>query len=372
MGMKINSKSSKPHNILEKEYYMMKKCEELEIQFPAFFRDYFIFLKGSVSISSRYAYLIDIYSFFEYLITTKFFGTEYVSVKQIKQSDLKNITAREINYYIGEYCRKYEVKKEDTVVIFENQNKSLSRKKSSLTSLFKFFFRNEQMKHNLIDGFNPIKMPKLNPDAIKRLSIDETNELIHVINTGIGLTNHEKIYWEKTKYRDKAIIMIFITLGLRLSELEQLNITSINFKRKEILVFRKRGKEVLMPFNDTIEHSILQYINLERNHIIINDENDPLFLSLQGKRMTGRQIRQMIKKYTSIVLGDNEGFSPHKLRSTLASSLIERGFSIYDVQNLLDHDNVTTTQIYASHKKNVKKNIIENIDYIEDESEEKQ
>ena len=88
--------------------------------------------------------------------------------------------------------------------------------------------------------------------------------------------------------------------------------------------------------------------------------------------MTGRQIRQMIKKYTSIVLGDNEGYSPHKLRSTLASSLIERGFSIYDVQNLLDHDNVTTTQIYASHKKNVKKNIIENIDYIEDESEEKQ
>ena len=234
MGMKINSKSSKPHNILEKEYSMMKKCEELEIQFPAFFRDYFIFLKGSVSISSRYAYLIDIYSFFEYLITTKFFGTEYVSVKQIKQSDLKNITAREINYYIGEYCRKYEVKKEDTVVIFENQNKSLSRKKSSLTSLFKFLFRNEQMKHNLIDGFNPIKMPKLNPDAIKRLSIDETNELIHVINTGIGLTNHEKIYWEKTKYRDKAIIMIFITLGLRLSELEQLNITSINFKRKDL------------------------------------------------------------------------------------------------------------------------------------------
>ena len=54
----------------------------------------------------------------------------------------------------------------------------------------------------------------------------------------------------------------------------------------------------------------------------------------------------------------NNGYSPHKLRATAASSMIEKGFSIYDVQNLLDHDNVTTTQLYAAHKKNAKKEII--------------
>ncbi|MGB3368938.1 MAG: tyrosine-type recombinase/integrase, partial [Acidaminobacteraceae bacterium] len=95
---------------------------------------------------------------------------------------------------------------------------------------------------------------------------------------------------------------------------------------------------------------------------VIEIDKDALFLSLQGKRMTTKAIRMLVKKYTSIPLGTTrkEGFSPHKLRATAASSLIEYGFSIYDVQNLLDHDNVTTTQLYAAHKKNVKRDIVKN------------
>lgn len=363
--MKFNSKTNKPQNLLLKEHELDLECKSLEMKLPSFMKDYFIFLRGSVSVNSRYAYLHDIFCFCNYLLTKQEFSS-YLEISQITEDDFKKINAREVNYYIGEYCIKYELETNDKITIYENQNRSLSRKKSSLTSLFKFLFRNEQIKENIVSGFNPIKMPKLNPDAIKRLSIEETNELIDIVNSGKGLTNKELEYWKKTRYRDKAIIMIFTVLGLRLSELEQLNVASINFKKKEILVFRKRGKEVLMPFNDMLESAILNYINKERNQIPISDENNPLFLSLQGKRLTGRQIREMIKKYTAIVLG-NSGYSPHKLRATLASSLIEKGFSIYDVQNLLDHDNVTTTQIYAAHRKNVKKNIIDNIDYIEDE-----
>ena len=62
----------------------------------------------------------------------------------------------------------------------------------------------------------------------------------------------------------------------------------------------------------------------------------------------------------------SNGYSPHKLRATAATSLIQSGFSIYDVQNLLDHDNVTTTQLYAAHKKNVKRDIVNNFEWVDD------
>ena len=87
--------------------------------------------------------------------------------------------------------------------------------------------------------------------------------------------------------------------------------------------------------------------------------------------MTERQIRELVKKYSSIGLATSRkaGYSPHKLRATAATSLIQSGFSIYDVQNLLDHDNVTTTQLYAAHKKHVKRDIVNNFEWIDEEKE---
>jgi site-specific recombinase XerD len=84
--------------------------------------------------------------------------------------------------------------------------------------------------------------------------------------------------------------------------------------------------------------------------------------------MDPKAIRQLVKKYTSISMetSRSNGYSPHKLRATAATSLIQNGFSIYDVQNLLDHDNVTTTQLYAAHKKNVKRDIVNNFEWLDD------
>ena len=81
--------------------------------------------------------------------------------------------------------------------------------------------------------------------------------------------------------------------------------------------------------------------------------------------MTERQIRELVKKYTSIGMATSAGagYSPHKLRATTATSLIGRGNSIYDVQALLDHDQVTTTQLYACHKKNVKRDLVRDMEW---------
>lgn len=361
MAMKRTiNKSNKPDHMVLQAFEMEQKIKQIQGKLPAYLRDYTIFLRGSVSLGTRHAYLLDILFFFEYLVSETMLTTAK-SPKDITLDEIAQIRARDVNEFLGDYCRRYYKMSDGQMQIFENNNRSLSRKKSSLSSMFKFLFRNEQLPNDITPGFNPIRMPKTQPDAIKRLHSDELNELLDVVKSGKGLTDRELVYWEKTKLRDRAIILLFVTYGLRLRELVNLNLGSFNFLRREFTIFRKRDKESVMPLNQTVEGAIRDYIDQERGEF---STEDALFLSLQGTRLTERAIRNLIKKYTSIAMKTSrrQGYSPHKLRATAASTLIERGFSIYDVQNLLDHDNVTTTQLYAAHRKNVREDIIENFE----------
>lgn len=370
--MKINNKSDKPYNIVSRDHEIIEKCISFENKLPSFMKDYFIYLKGSVAVSTRAAYLEDICFFFHYLVTE----TDICKSKEIKEITLKELNtvkARDVNLFLGDYCPRYYRERNDNTFIYENNNRSLARKKSSISTLFKFLYRNEQLNTNITDGFNPINLPKPQPDAIKRLDIDEVAIMLDAVETGEGLTDKEKIYWNKTKLRDKAILALFVTYGLRLNELRELNISSFNFSRGEFKIYRKRGKEVLMPINKTCEIVVKDYINYERPKSEYLDEEfkDALFLSLQKKRLTSKAIRQLVKKYTSICMhtSRDKGYSPHKLRATAATSLIQSGFSIYDVKTLLDHDNVTTTQLYAAHKKNVKRDIVNNFEWLDEDDE---
>lgn len=371
MSTKIHNKSSKPDNIVARDNEIIDECEAIESALPKFMRDYFIFLKGSVAVTTRRAYLQDILFFCNYMIETDLY-TNAEKASDITIDEFKEITSRDVNLFIGDYCNRYYKKINDGRVLFENNNRSLSRKKSSLSTLFKFMFRNEQLPSDITGGFNPIKLQKTQPDAIKRLEIDEVAMMLDTVQNGTGLTDKEKDYWIKTRLRDKAILVLFVTYGLRLSELRELNISSFNFSRGVFVIYRKRGKEVQMPINDACEKVILDYIENERakNDELDNENEDALFLSLQKKRMTTRSIRDLVKKYTSIAMGTSRshGYSPHKLRATAATSMIETGFSIYDVQNLLDHDNVTTTQLYSAHRKNSKREIVKNFDWLDEDS----
>ena len=210
-------------------------------------------------------------------------------------------------------------------------------------------------------------MPKAGEREIKALQDDEVMLMLDAVTTGNGLTKKEQEYWQKTKRRDKAILILFVTYGLRLSELQQLNISSFNFNRGEFKIYRKRGKESVMPMNKSVYEVVTEYIELERasEDTLTEEHRDALFLSLQGRRMTERQIRELVRKYTSIGMKTSRegGYSPHKLRATAATSLIGRGNSIYDVAALLDHEQVTTTQLYAAHKKNVKRNLVTDMEW---------
>ena len=370
--LKISNKSDRPDNIVLRDHLLIEKAMEYENRLPSFMKDYFVYLKSSVAVSTRAAYLEDIIFFCEYIVNESGL-TDKDDIKNLTVEDFKNIKSRDVNLFLGDYCPRYYKEREDHTFVYENNNRALARKKSSISTLFKFLYRNEQLPTNITDGFNPIKLPKPQPDAIKRLDIDEVMVMLDAVESGEGLTEKEKVYWEKTKLRDKAILALFVTYGLRLNELRELNISSFNFSRGEFKIYRKRGKEVLMPINKTCENVVIDYINYERpkSEDLPEDVQDALFLSLQRKRLTPRAIRQLVKKYTSICMhtSRDKGYSPHKLRATAATSLIQSGFSIYDVKALLDHDNVTTTQLYAAHKKNIKRDIVNNFEWLDEKEE---
>ncbi|MBQ1401029.1 MAG: tyrosine-type recombinase/integrase [Firmicutes bacterium] len=364
-NVKLHNKSDKPDNVVKKEYEIVSKCEEIEKALPSFMRGFFMYLKGNVLPMSRLAYLRDIKFFCNYLIEETDI-TEAETAKDIKLGEFQKIKAVDVNIFI-DYCRKYSVETDNNITVYENGNKTLARKKSSVSVLFKQLYRDELLEKNITDGFDPIRVPKPGEREIKALQDDEVMIMLDAVSTGTGLTEKEHQFWEKTKKRDKAILVIFLTYGLRLSELQQLNISSFNFNRGEFKIYRKRGKESIMPLNKSVTMVVKDYINNERlsDENVVEEHKDALFLSLRGKRMTERQIRELVKKYTSIGMKTSRraGYSPHKLRATTATSLIGRGNSIFDVQALLDHEQVTTTQLYAAHRKNVKQDLVSGMEW---------
>lgn len=366
--LRIHNKSDKPDNIIKKENEIIEQCEAIEAELPRWMRGYFRYLKSNLLPMSRLAYLRDLRFFCHYLAAETDL-TKASALREMKSEEFDRIRAADVNLFL-DYCRRYKVEGEHYTTVYENEKRSLARKKSSVSVFFKYLYRDGLVSRNITDGFDPIRLPKPGEREIKALQDNEVMIMLDAVSTGEGLTAHERAYWEKTKYRDKCILMFFLTYGLRLSELQQLNLSSFHFQRGEFKIYRKRGKESSMPLNRTVLHALSDYLDLERpKEEQLDPENrDALFLSLQGKRMTERQIRELVKKYTSICMGTSreKGYSPHKLRATAATSLIGRGNSIYDVQALLDHDNVTTTQLYAAHKMNVKRDLIRDFEWDEE------
>ena len=275
----IQNKSDKPDNIVVKENEIMEQCREIEEAFPRFMRSYFSYLRSNVLPMTRLAYLRDLRFFCEYLIKE----TDLVESEElagITAADFDRIKASDINAYL-DYCRRYVVETEKTINVYQNENRSLARKKSSISVFFKHLYREEYVKKNITDAFDPIRVPKPGEREIKALQDDEVMKMLDAVTEGTHLTKHEHDFWEKTKHRDKAILLLFLTYGLRLSELQQLNITSFNFSRGEFKIYRKRGKESIMPLNKTAVRTLEEYLRLERksDDLLSESEKDALFLS---------------------------------------------------------------------------------------------
>ena len=357
----INNRTDKPDNIVEQEYMINRDCAEIERELPSFLSGFFSYMKSALLPMSRREYLRDIRFFLKYL-TAETNLTKAGEPADITVQEFRTIRGEDVNHFL-DYCRNYSVERDGVIQVYTDSNKTRARKKSALSVLFKNLYREGVVPEDITGKFYPIRVQNPGEHEIKALQDDEVMIMLDAVSSGSHLTPKEYQYWKKTRRRDKAILILFLTYGLRLSELQQLNVSSFNFSRGEFKIYRKRNKESLMPLNNrTVQKALHEYIDQERPPAeqIQEGDEDALFLSLQGRRMTQRQIRNLVKKYTSIALKTSRdaGYSPHKLRATAASSLIGRGNSIFDVQELLDHEHVTTTQLYARHRLNAKRDLV--------------
>ncbi len=247
-----------------------------------------------------------------YLIDLKQFEVHF------ETNDLSTITTTSLQEYISS-LRKLGL-----------DPSTIARKKSSISSLFNFF-----CKKKIIDT-NPCKKiisPKRKSKLPTVMSITEINQLCDI---------KEKSF---QAIRDKAIIELMYSSALRLSETSSLNLSSIDFKSKLLVVEGKGSRNRYLPVGDCALSAVTKWIKTRENIAVKNEI--ALFLNKYGKRISNRSIQQRItfwckKKSLNYVI------NPHVLRHTCATHLLESSGDIRAVQEFLGHQDISTTQIYTS------------------------
>ena len=243
----------------------------------------------------------------------------------------------------GEGRRGIDIKKIDNVVIRTflgslhkegNCNNSMARKLSTLRTFFKYLCREGYIQKNPARLVATPKVPKKIPSF---LPIDEAFRLMDIPDskTLSGL-------------RDKAILETLYGAGIRISELVSLNVTNVDLERGYIRVFGKGRKERIVPLGNKACESIRVYLNKIHNSkfIIQNSCNGALFLNLRGGRLTSRSGWNIVNKYARKGAIARH-ISPHSLRHTFATHLLEGGADLRVIQELLGHSSLSTTQKYT-------------------------
>ena len=231
------------------------------------------------------------------------------------ENDITDITRSDINSYI---LKLKEEKYTPT---------SVMRKIASMRGFFKWFCANEYSDKNPILTLEQPKLPKHLP---KVMTIEDLN---CILNSDLNPT-------------EKVIVEMLYGCGLRVSELANLNTTDIDIRSKYVKCYGKGSKERLVPFGEKAKAALKKYLK-QREIIVLenkSEKNKRLLLKNNGKNITRQDIYNFIKKQGEKI---NKHISPHTLRHSFATHLIENGADLRVVQELLGHSDVSTTQLYT-------------------------
>ena len=313
------------------------RLREILKTLPAFAKDYFRAVEPTTSAKTRISYAYDIRVFFHFLMECNPVY-KYYDISDFTTADLERIEPVDIEEY-QEYLKVYKNEDEKQIT---NTEKGLSRKMSALRSFYGYFFKRQIITKNptlLVD------MPKLHEKAIIRMDTDEVASLLDFVEHGGDmLTGQKKVYYEKTKNRDLAIITLLLGTGIRVSECVGLDIQDVDFKNNGIKVTRKGGNEMVVYFGEEVETALKQYLYTTRKATVpLAGHENALFLSTQRKRMGVQAVENMVKKYARQVT-PNKKITPHKLRSTYGTALYKETGDIYLVADVLGHKDVNTTK----------------------------
>lgn len=206
--------------------------------------------------------------------------------------------------------------------------KSLALRLSAFRQFLHFLVQQGALAVNPAVG---VSAPKQGKHLPKNLDGEQVQQL---------LANDSK---EPIDLRDKAMIELMYSSGLRLSELQGLNLNSINTRVREVRVIGKGNKERILPFGRYASHALQQWLKVR---LLFNPKDEALFVSQLGNRMSHRSIQKRMEVW-GIKQGLSSHLNPHKLRHSFATHMLESSSDLRVVQELLGHSNLSTTQIYT-------------------------
>jgi integrase/recombinase XerC len=218
----------------------------------------------------------------------------------------------------------------------QKKKTSVARKLAALRTFFQFLVREGVVE------LNPAKLvstPRLEKKLPVHLSVEDAIRFIETPDTETDLGK-----------RDRAILELLYGTGVRVSELTKLDIGDVDFREKLVRVTGKRRKQRIVPFGDPALHAVLNYLTVRnaflQNAPLAERDSQALFLNYQGTRITTRSVGRMVDKYIRICAGIHD-ISPHALRHSFATHLLDSGADLRDIQELLGHARLSTTQIYT-------------------------
>ena len=220
----------------------------------------------------------------------------------------------------------------------KNKSSSVARKLSALRTFFKFLERENVIRHNPMGS---ISMPKQEQHIPVFLSVDEVFALLESPGPG-----------ETYGARDRAILELLYSTGMRVSELLSCNMASLDFDSEMVRVKGKGNRERMIPFGEQAIKTLRTYF-VEREELLRNRlqqgkniDKEAVFLNSRGTRLTARSIERLIAEYGRKA-GIDKPVTPHVLRHSFATHLLEMGADMRSVQELLGHASLSTTQKYT-------------------------
>ncbi len=219
----------------------------------------------------------------------------------------------------------------------DHKKTSVARKLASLRTFFQFLVR-----EGIVD-VNPAKLvatPKIERKLPNHLSMEDAVRFIETPDTNTDLGR-----------RDRAIIEFLYATGIRVGELVNIDLKDIDFRERLVRVTGKRKKQRIVPFHDHALQALMHYL-AETRPVFLNNcppstrNANAVFLNYQGTRLTTRSVGRLIDKYIK-QCADIHNISPHSLRHSFATHLLDQGASLRDIQELLGHALLSTTQIYT-------------------------
>ena len=271
-------------------------------------------------------------------LTALAYGNDLDFFKKFLKNNFDNIALEEVSYTL---IRSWIVSMIDSNI----SNTSVNRKIASLKAFYKFLLKTKQIEINPLSKHKALKSPK---KIQIPFSEDEINKVLNQIQYKGGFEG----------VRDKLIIDLFYTTGIRRSELIELRIFNVDVSNGSIKVIGKRNKERIIPLLPIIQDQIKLYL-IDRKALPTILQEDLFFLLLNGNKLNETFVYRLINDYFSNV-SEKVKKSPHMLRHTFATHMLNHGADLNSIKELLGHSSLASTQVYTHSSLAELKNVYKN------------